>query len=229
MHIVDGALSPPVLAAGAALTVVGVAIGLKKMDLDRLPQVGVLSAAFFVASLVHVPIGPSSVHLILNGLIGLALGWAAFPALLIALLLQAVFFGFGGLVVLGVNCFNIALPAVLIYYLCSHGVRRPNAKLAAAWGALAGAGAIALTTVLVALSLAATGVEFLPAAKLTFIAHIPVMVVEGVLTAAAVLLLNKVKPEFFGVLEPEPEPEAKPESQSEPRSEPRSDQVPANG
>lgn len=201
MHIVDGALSPPVLAAGATLAAAGVAIGLKKMDLDRLPQAGVLSAAFFVASLVHVPVGPSSVHLILNGLIGLALGWAAFPALLIALLLQAVFFGFGGLVVLGVNTFNIAMPAVLVYYLCSHGVRSPNTRLAATWGAIAGAGAIALTTIFVAASLALTGEEFLPAAKLTFVAHLPVMVVEGILTGAAVLLLNKVKPEFFGVLE----------------------------
>lgn len=202
MHIVDGALSPPVLATGFVLAIAGVAIGLRKMDFDRLPQVGVLSAAFFVASLVHVPIGPSSVHLILNGLIGLALGWAAFPALLIALLLQAVFFGFGGLVVLGVNAFNIALPAVMIFYLCRNGVRNQNPKIAAAWGAVAGAGAIVFTTIFVALSLAWTGEEFIPAAQLTFISHVPVMLVEGVLTGAAVGLLNKVKPEFFGVLEP---------------------------
>lgn len=201
MHIVEGALSLPALGAGAVLTATGVAVGLKKMDLDRLPQVGVLSATFFVASLVHVPIGPSSVHLILNGLIGLALGWSAFPALLIALLLQAVFFGFGGLVVLGVNTFNIAMPAVLLYYLCGRGVRHPDPRHAAAWGALAGAGAIVLTTFFVALALAFTGEEFLPAARLTFVAHIPVMFVEGVLTSAAVLLLNKVKPDFFGVLE----------------------------
>ena len=50
MHIVDGALSVPVLATGAVLTAAGVALGLKKMDYDHLPQVGVLSAAFFIAS-----------------------------------------------------------------------------------------------------------------------------------------------------------------------------------
>ncbi|WP_197481456.1 energy-coupling factor ABC transporter permease, partial [Oleiphilus sp. HI0086] len=68
MHIVDGALAAPVLAAGVVLSVVGVAIGLKKLDYDHLPQVGVLSAAFFVASYIHLPLGFSSVHLILNGL-----------------------------------------------------------------------------------------------------------------------------------------------------------------
>jgi len=78
MHIVDGALSAPVLAGGAALAVAGVAYGLRRMDYDRLPQVGVLSAAFFVASYIHLPLGFSSVHLILNGLIGLALGWPRF-------------------------------------------------------------------------------------------------------------------------------------------------------
>lgn len=205
MHIVDGALSNPVLLTGALLTLGGIALGLRKMDYDHLPQVGVLSATFFVASLVHVPIGPSSVHLILNGLMGLALGWAAFPALLIALLLQAVFFGFGGLVVLGVNVLNIALPAVMVYYACAAGVRNPQPKIAAMWGALAGAGAIILTTVMVALSLAFSGEEFLPAAKLTFMAHVPVMIVEGILTGAAVLLLNRVMPRFFGVIDEVPD------------------------
>ncbi|SBS33304.1 Fused nickel transport protein NikMN [Marinomonas aquimarina] len=199
MHIVDGALSVPVLVTGAVLTIAGVAMGLKKMDYDHLPQVGVLSAAFFIASYIHLPIGFSSVHLILNGLIGLALGWAAFPALLVALFLQAVFFGFGGFVVLGVNTLNIALPAVMMYYLCRHGVSSSSANVAAIWGAIGGAGAIVMTTLMVALSLMLSGEAFALAAKATFIAHIPVMIIEGFVTAAAVLLIRQVKPEFLGI------------------------------
>ena len=84
MHIVDGALSDSVVIGGAVLAVAGIAYGLRRMDLDRIPQTGILSATFFIASLIHVPVGPSSLHLILNGLIGLALGWTAFPALFIA-------------------------------------------------------------------------------------------------------------------------------------------------
>ncbi len=197
MHIVDGALSGEVLIGGAVATAAGIGLGLRSLPVDKIPTAGVLSAAFFVASLVHVPIGPSSVHLILNGLAGLVLGWAAFPALFVGLLLQAVFFGFGGLTVLGVNTLNIALPAVAVYFLCRHGMAAASPVTAAVWGAVGGGLSIALTTGLVALTLALSGDAFLPAAKLVFLAHVPVMAIEAALTAAAVFLAHRVKPELF--------------------------------
>lgn len=200
MHIVDGALANGVVVAGAVLAVGGIAVGLKKLPAEKMPAAGVLSATFFVASLVHVPIGPSSVHLIMNGLAGLVLGWAAFPALFVGLLLQAVFFGFGGLTVLGVNTVDIALPAVIVFYLCRPGIVRSSPAVAAIWGAVGGGLAIALTTGFVALALALSGDEFLPAAKLVFFAHIPIMAVEALVTGAAVYLARRVKPEIFGVV-----------------------------
>ncbi|NDV00275.1 cobalt transporter CbiM [Pseudoroseicyclus tamaricis] len=200
MHIADGALSGPVLIGGAVLAVAGTAVGLRKLDMETMPVTGVLSATFFVASLVHIPVGATSVHLIMNGLAGLVLGWAAFPALAVALLLQAVFFGFGGLTVLGVNTFNIAAPAVLMHYLCRQGVVNANPRVAALWGGISGAGAILATTVLVALSLALSGDQFLPAARLTFLIHIPVMVIEALVSAAAVFLVWRVRPELFDSL-----------------------------
>ena len=112
MHISEGVIAAPVLIAGAAGAVAGCAIGLKKLDMENTPKVAVLSSAFFVASLIHVPIGPTSVHLVLNGLVGFLLGWISFPALLVALLLQAVLFQFGGITTLGVNTVVMALPAV---------------------------------------------------------------------------------------------------------------------
>ncbi|MCI5078633.1 cobalt transporter CbiM [Oricola sp.] len=201
MHIVDGALSSPVVIGGTLLAVGGIALGLRKLPMEKIPAAGVLSATFFVASLVHVPIGPSSVHLIMNGLAGLVLGWAAFPALFVGLLLQAVFFGFGGLTVLGVNTLNIALPAVIVHFVCRAGVRSVSPMAAAIWGGIGGGLAIALTTGAVAIALALSGEEFLPAAKLVFFAHIPVMAIEALLTAAAVYLARRVKPELFGVLD----------------------------
>ncbi|NDW54545.1 cobalt transporter CbiM [Aliiroseovarius sp. PrR006] len=197
MHIVDGALSNPVLLGGAALAVGGIAMGLKKLPLERIPAAGVLSASFFVASLIHVPIGPSSVHLILNGLAGLVLGWAAFPALFVGLLLQAVFFGFGGLTVLGVNAVNIAGPAVLAGLIFGRLVARGSPMQGAIWGGLGGGFAIAATTLAVAFSLALSGDEFIPAAKLVFVAHIPVIVIEALLSGAAIFLARRVKPELF--------------------------------
>ncbi len=197
MHIVDGALSNPVVIGGAIAAAGGIAIGIKSLDLDRIPTAGVLSASFFVASLIHVPIGPSSVHLILNGLAGLLLGWAAFPALFVGLLLQAVFFGFGGLTVLGVNAFNIAMPAILAWLIFGRLIGCGSPVHGAVWGGIGGAFSIAATTGLVAVSLALSGDEFVPAAKLVFFAHIPVMAIEAVLTGFAVLLARKVKPELF--------------------------------
>lgn len=200
MHIVDGALAAPVVIGGAVAAAGGMALGLRAMTMERIPVAGVLSAAFFVASLVHVPVGPSSVHLILNGVAGLMLGWAAFPAVFVGLVLQAVFFGFGGVTVLGVNTFNIAMPAVLVGLALGPLIRRGGAR-AALWGGVGGALAIALTTLFVALCLALSGDQFLPAAQLVFFAHLPVMAVEGVLSAAAVSLALRVKPELFRAME----------------------------
>lgn len=197
MHIVDGALSNAVVIGGGIAAAGGIAMGLRSLDIDRIPTAGVLSASFFVASLIHVPIGPSSVHLILNGLAGLLLGWAAFPALFVGLLLQAVFFGFGGLTVLGINTLNIALPAMLARLIFGRLIGRGTPGQGALWGGLGGGFAIAGTTAMVALSLALSGDAFLPAAKLVFFAHIPVMAIEALLTGFAVLLARKVKPELF--------------------------------
>ncbi len=205
MHIVDGALSNEVVIAGGVLAVAGIAQGLRQMDMEKIPATGMMSATFFVASLIHVPIGPSSVHLIMNGLAGLILGWTAFPALFVGLLLQAIFFGFGGVTVLGVNCVAIALPAVLMHYACRNGIQHSSKTLAMMWGGLAGGGSIALTALLVSLALALSGDAFIPAAKLVVLAHIPVMVIEGLLCACAVALIHRVKPELFSTFQTQPE------------------------
>ncbi|MQX35842.1 cobalt transporter CbiM [Roseospira navarrensis] len=200
MHIVDGALSAPVLIGGAVVATGGLALGLRSLTLEKIPAAGVLSATFFVAALVHVPIGPSSVHLIMNGLAGLVLGWAAFPALFVGLLLQAVFFGFGGVTVLGVNTVAIALPAVMVGLALRPAVSGPDARLAALAGLAAGSLAIVLTALTVALVLWLSGDAFLAAAKLVVIAHLPVAVIEGLVCAAAVTLIHRAKPELFAAL-----------------------------
>ncbi|MEI8394058.1 MAG: cobalt transporter CbiM [Rhodospirillaceae bacterium] len=164
------------------------------MEHEDIPRVGVLSGVLFTASLVHFPVGPTSVHLVLNGLTGVVLGWAAFPAILVALLLQAMLFGFGGLVVLGVNVTNLAVPALLCrgVFLLASRYNRPGLS-----AALAGGLGVLLTAGMVALSLALSGREFETAAKMVILAHLPVALIEGVFTAAAVGLLLRVKPDIL--------------------------------
>ncbi|WP_321338269.1 cobalt transporter CbiM [Breoghania sp.] len=201
MHIVDGALANEVVVGGSLLCAGGLVMGLRKLHMDLIPAAGVLSATFFVASLIHVPLGVSSVHLIMNGLAGIILGWAAFPALFVALLLQAVFFGFGGITVLGVNTLNIAGPALIVGLIA-----RPfllgtsSATVFAIVGGIAGGAAIALTTIFVAIALSLSGDNFMAAAKLVFFAHIPIMIIEGLLSAAAMYLIFKVKPELLDAM-----------------------------
>ena len=196
MHISEGVLSPAVLAGGAGLAVVGTAIGLKKLDYEAIPRVAILSAAFFVASLIHVPVGPVGLHLVLNGLMGLLLGWVAVPAILIALFLQALLFQFGGLTVLGVNTVVMAAPAVFCFYAYRGLLRRPGT--AGAVGACAcGATGIFLSGLLVAVALITTGQAFLQVAELVLLAHIPVMIIEGVITLFIFLFIKKVRPEML--------------------------------
>jgi cobalt/nickel transport system permease protein len=198
MHISEGVVSGPGLAAGWALTVAGTALGLRRLDYDRLMTVAILSAAFFVASLIHVPIGPVSAHLILNGLLGAILGLAAFPAICVALLLQAVLFQFGGFVVLGVNAFDMAFPAVLCSLLFGALLRAGGARRTV--GAFCcGFFSVLLAGCLTAAALALSGEAFVATAKVIVLAHVPIMVIEGVLTVMVVGFLTKVRPEMLSI------------------------------
>jgi cobalt/nickel transport system permease protein len=198
MHIADGILPGPELLATGLLAVAGVAIGLRRMDYERIPRVGVLASVFFVASLIHVPIGPASAHLLLNGLLGFLLGWASFPALAAALLLQAVVFGYGGLTALGANILVMATPAVLCHYLFAGHLRSDmSPKRVFALGFAAGAFGVVFSCVMIGLTLLACGREFIGPVGALVVGHVPVLVIEGFVTGSAVSFLYKVRPEFL--------------------------------
>jgi cobalt/nickel transport system permease protein len=193
MHISEGVLSGPVLVSGAAFAIAGTAVGLKKLDFEKIPQAAVLSSAFFVASLIHVPIGVSSAHLILNGILGVILGWAAFPAIAVALVLQAMLFQFGGFTTLGINTVIMAVPAVLCWLVFGPFVIKKGmaGNLAAfACGFLS----VLLSGVIVSLSLFLSEENFFKAAAAVLGAHIVVMIMEGIITVLCVQFLKKVRP-----------------------------------
>ncbi len=193
MHISEGILSGQVLLAGVVLTSVGTAVGLKKMDYDRIARAGILAAAFFVASLIHVPVGPASVHLVLNGIVGLLMGWAAFPVILVGLMLQGMIFQFGGITTLGVNTMIMATPALVGHYVFGPLIQKKRViATAASFGC--GFSAILLGTVLVAAALIFTEKDFFEVTLVVVAANFPLMIMEGFITVFCVAFLKKVQP-----------------------------------
>jgi cobalt/nickel transport system permease protein len=130
VHIPDGVLTEPwliggfVLAAAVALASVIVS----QFRDEDIPRVALLTAAFFVASLIHVRIPPTSVHLLLNGLLGVVLGWQAAIAIPIGLFLQAALFNHGGFTTLGVNSCVMVLPALLAWGIFNGVLRLPGVR-----------------------------------------------------------------------------------------------------
>lgn len=210
MHISEGVLSAPVIAAGWAAAIAGIGVGLKKTTALKLPETALVSAVLFLASLVHVPLGPSSIHLTMLGLAGILLGWSAVPALFIALLLQSMLFQFGGLLSLGVNTAVMGTAAVSafgIWRLFPGGKGRrpgralqPRRALAAgvkpAAAFVCGFTAVITGTFLVTLSLFLSSRDLFPTAALMFAANLPLAAAEGVITALCVLFLQRLLPGY---------------------------------
>ncbi len=197
MHISEGVLSAPILLGGAALTLGGLARGIRAIKAEDLPRAAMLAAVFFTASLIHVNIGPGSTHLVLSGLVGLLMGWAAFPVIFIGLLLQGLLFQFGGLTTLGVNTFNMAAPAVFLGWLLRPAITGPGGGRASAGGLICGGGSILLSAGLVALCLYLSGEQFAVAAGALVVGNLPVVVIEGLVTMFCVQFLRKVRPRLL--------------------------------
>ena len=197
MHISEGILSGSVLAFGWAGSVAGISIGLKKTDTHKIVRTALLSSAFFLASLVNVRIGAASTHLSLLAPIGLILGWSSFPAIFTALLLQAVLFHFGGLLVLGVNTFCMSFPALMVYLLFGRAVRERSGVISAVLSFVSGALAVMTGAALTGLCLGLTDGNFIAASKIIILAHIPLALIEGIITAFMIMFLKKSAPEFL--------------------------------
>src|SRR6476660_9158966 len=103
VHISDGVLAAPWWLGGFAVAGLLALFGAWRIREEEVPQVALLTAAFFVASLIHVRVGPTSVHLLLNGLVGVVLGRRAALAIPVGLALQVALLGHGGFTTIGIN------------------------------------------------------------------------------------------------------------------------------
>ncbi len=123
MHIPDGYLSPATCAAlytGAAPFWYVALRRLKRSLASRLiPLLSVFAAFSFVVMMFNLPLpGGTTGHAVGVSIAAIVLGpWASILAISIALFIQAVFFGDGGITALGANCFNMAIAGSLVAYL----------------------------------------------------------------------------------------------------------------
>jgi cobalt/nickel transport system permease protein len=205
VHISDGVLRNPWLAGGFALAGLLTLVAAYRVRDEEIPRIALLSAAFFVSSLLHVRLGPTSVHLLLNGLVGVVLGRRAPLAILIGLGLQAALLGHGGFWTIGVNACVMALPALLAGWMFALLLRLPGMRMpgsAFLWmaGCLIGMTSVLGTLLLDALVLLWGGAgDWHQIVWLIFYAHLPIVAVEGVVLGFTVSFLARVKPEMLGI------------------------------
>jgi len=201
VHISDGVLDPWLWESGWAITAVILAYALSKMKTDDVPKLSVITSAVFVASLIHMQVGPTSVHFILNGFAGVMLGILAFPCIFVALVLQCFLFGHGGVTTIGINTVNMGVPALITYLIFKTGTKldiRPETKnKASLFGAIAGGVGVVLALLFLATELITTGEEFYETTVLVVTAHLPIIVIEAIFTGVLAGFIATVKPEMF--------------------------------
>jgi cobalt/nickel transport system permease protein len=162
MHIPDGYLSPSTCAVlyGAAIPFWYSAFArLKRLLHTRLvPLLAVASAFCFVIMMFNIPLpGGTTGHAVGVGAAAVVLGpWASMLSVSIALLIQALFFGDGGVTTLGANCFNMAIVGSLVAHFVYRAIGGKTALTSSrrTWAAaLAGYAAINASAFLTACEL----------------------------------------------------------------------------
>ena len=188
MHISEGVLSGSVIAISSIALIPLVINSVRKLHPDDVSKVALLSALFFVVSTIHLPIGVTSVHFMMLGIIGIMLGWHSFTALLIALLLQAMLIGFGGISSLSANTLNTGIGALTGFYLFKLLKDRLPVVVVSF---LVGFIPILVASIGIAVALLFSNGEFLIVAQTALIAHLPLAVVEGIMMVFLFKTLQK--------------------------------------
>jgi len=122
LHIPDGYLSPVtdgvMLAVAAPFWTVALKKVRRTLNQRTVPVLALFSAFSFVTMMFNVPLpGGTTAHAVGGTLLAIVLGpWAAVVGISVVLGIQALFFGDGGLLAFGANCFNMAIVLPLVGY-----------------------------------------------------------------------------------------------------------------
>ena len=204
LHIPDGFLSGPVIAACWVATAVLLAVALPRVNAAlgerQVPLTGVMGAFIFAAQMINFPVfGGTSGHLLGGALAAITLGpWAAMIVMTSVVVLQALLFQDGGLLVMGANIFNMGLVTAVVGYGLYRGSQGRTARIrfavagVAAW--LSVMGASLLTSLELWLS-GTTSLEVVVPAMLGV--HALIGVGEALITVAALGFLLRTRPDVL--------------------------------
>jgi len=211
MHMADALLSPAVGTAMCAVSAAAIAYSAAKIKKDELcekkiPIIGVMGAFVFAAQMINftIPLTGSSGHI--GGGVLLAAMLGAFPALLAVsavLIIQCLFFADGGLLALGCNIFNLGvIPCLLVYPF----IYKPFVKNSLTNGRITLAAIIAVVVSLqigafgVVMQTLFSGITELPFGTFLVLMqpiHLAIGIIEGVVTAAVLCFVYKMRPEII--------------------------------
>lgn len=161
MHIPDGYLGPetyiPLMGAFVAAAAVAVFKVKKEVSAKNIPYIGMAAAFSFIIMMFNLPIpGGTTGHAVGAAMIAILLGpWATVMAVSVALVIQALIFGDGGITAIGANCFNMAVFMPFVAYWVFKLVRMKSEKSGRVFFAAFMAGYISLV-----LTAVLTAVEF---------------------------------------------------------------------
>ncbi|MCX6967329.1 MAG: cobalt transporter CbiM [Verrucomicrobia bacterium] len=228
MHIPDGYLSPvtcaAMYAAAAPFWMVALRRVQRALSTRLVPLLSVCAAFSFVVMMFNLPLpGGTTGHAVGMAVTTIVLGpWASLLVLSLALLIQAVFFGDGGITAFGANCFNMAVVGSLVAHLVYRtvsgrsAITSPRRVVAAA---LAGYVAINTSALLAAIEFGLQPLLFHDASGAPLYAPYPLGIAvpammlghlalaglaEGILSAGVVAWLQHSDAALFKLNEPAP-------------------------
>lgn len=207
LHIPDGLLAAPVSLLFWAITVIAIAIAVRRtsdaLDDRQVPLMGVMAACIFAAQMLNFPVaGGTSGHLLGGALAAIVLGpWAGILVMTCVVALQALLFQDGGLLVMGANIFNMGVLTALVGGGVFYGLLRVFGRQT--WGkVLAGFSAAWLSVMAAALL---TALQLIASGNASATIVIPAMlgvhaligIGEGLITTAALSFILATRPDLL--------------------------------
>lgn len=214
MHMADALISPVVGGAALAATVGLAAYSIKKIQTDfddkKIPLMGVMGAFVFASQMINftIPGTGSSGHIGGGMLLAILLGpHAGFLTMASVLLIQALFFGDGGLLAYGCNVFNLGFFTCFVAYpfiykmITRKDINSRKLTIASIISVVVALQLGAFSVVLETLVSGKTELTFSTFVLLMQPIHLAIGIVEGIITAAVVSFVFKMRPEILNTLQ----------------------------